>query len=137
MDAALADTNHARHASLRATTSLSLYFRIIHSSSIQIFLREECAIVLVGAVALKPLFPENSPSKSFCVARNKTRERLAFDKRSNFRGYSFLFQSFELFLFSSFREFEKVENHVEYYVMSVNVHAANERGNVQVERVKD
>lgn len=135
MDAALADTNHARHASLRATTSLSLYFRIIHSSSIQIFLREECAIVLVGAVALKPLFPENSPSKSFCVARNKT---ISFQQMIQF---SWIFVSFSIVrvvpFFLEFRVFEKVENHVAYYVMSVNVHAANERGNVQVERVKD
>lgn len=55
--------------------------------------------------------------------------------------FSWIFVSFSTVrvvpFFLEFRVFEKVENHVEYYVMSVNVHAANERGNVQVERVKD
>lgn len=39
-DAALTDTHHAHHASLRAATALPLLSnRVIHSSSIQIFLQ--------------------------------------------------------------------------------------------------
>lgn len=71
-------------------------------------------------------------------ASPETKREISFQQMIQF---SWIFVSFSIVrvvpFFLEFRVFEKVENHVEYYVMSVNVHAANERGNVQVERVKD